>query len=387
MFILEKPYVSDILAESLSKNQYPTLKNDTASALSQAGINLLSDAEFVAEYKKNPAQPVYSNSENAISWIDEHLDFSPLPKAIRLFKDKAEFRRKLSAANPDFFFQEVLFENLDTIDPSKLPLPCVLKPAVGFFSLGVHMIESVEGWHKAVQAVQNDVEKIQKMYPAKVLEVDRFIIEQCIEGEEFAVDAYYDEDGEPVILNILGHIFASSEDVSDRVYYTSVDVIQKYREKFIEALKAAGKGSDLKNFPLHAEIRVDRDGALGFIEVNPMRFAGWCVTDLAYYAYGINNYEAFMSGRHPDWDKIYEKHKNKVYAMILGEIDGSVDFTKIRDVDYDSFKSLFKKPLALRRIDYKKHPVFAFMFAEYTKDEMSELKKITTVDFNKYLIV
>lgn len=385
MFILEKPYVSDLLTKTLRLNRYPVLNNEVAAELSDKDINLISTSQFVTSYKSKPAQPIYTNSENAINWIDNNLEFSALPQGIRLFKDKVAFRRMLADLHPDFFFKEIKFENLDDIDPTSLPLPCVLKPAVGFFSLGVHMIESLEGWQKAVTAIKNDVEKIQSMYPAKVLEVDRFIIEQCLEGEEFAVDAYYNNDGEPVILNILGHFFASSEDVSDRVYYTSVDIINKYRDSFSKALKEAGKSTEIKNFPIHAEIRVAKDGSLGFIEINPMRFAGWCVTDLAYYAYGINTYEYFMSGKQPDWNKITEIRKDKIYCMVIGEIDNSIDRSKIRSIDYDGFKALFKKPLALRRIDYKQHPLFAFMFAEFAKKDLPDLKALTKADFTKFI--
>ena len=63
--------------------------------------------------------------------------------------------------------------------------------------------------------------KIENLYPTKVLDTNTFIIEECIEGDEFAFDAYYDEFGNPVLLNTFKHYFASRNDVSDRVYYTS----------------------------------------------------------------------------------------------------------------------------------------------------------------------
>lgn len=387
MFILEKPYVSDLLVESLCENFFPVLENDISLSFKGRGLNLISESEFISAYKNNPGQPLYSNSENAIGWMDKNLGFSDLPAGIRLFKDKAAFRKMMVPENPDFFFKEVKFDDLDKIDPAQIPIPSVLKPAVGFFSLGVHMIESTEDWYEAVKAIKKDVNKIQAMYPVKVLEIDRFIIEQSLEGEEFAVDAYYDSEGNPVILNIFGHIFASSCDVSDRVYYTSTEIIVKHHDAFKNALSKANAGKKLKNFPLHAEIRITEDGSLGFIEINPMRFAGWCVTDLSYYAYGIKTYEYFMAGKRPDWNALAEAHKDKIYSMVIGEIDGNVDLKQIRSVDYDGFKTLFKKPLALRRIDFNKHPVFAFMFAEFDKSEMASLKALTTADFNKYIII
>jgi hypothetical protein len=41
------------------------------------------------------------------------------------------------------------------------------------------------------------------IYPEQVLDTRSFLIEEYIEGDEFALDAYFDGDGNPVILNIL----------------------------------------------------------------------------------------------------------------------------------------------------------------------------------------
>lgn len=60
----------------------------------------------------------------------------------------------------------------------------------------------------------------------QVLDTGKFIIEENIEGEEFAVDAYFNSKEKPVILNILKHIFSSENDVSDRVYFTSKSVME-----------------------------------------------------------------------------------------------------------------------------------------------------------------
>ncbi|CCO22735.1 ATP-grasp domain-containing protein [Maridesulfovibrio hydrothermalis] len=386
MFILEKPYVSVLLKKTLTEMNAIVLDNEVArSAMKGSSLKLYSDQNFIKAYNENPAQPVYSNSENAIDWIDNNLSSAGLPGKIRLFKDKAAFRNLVKDIYPDFFYRTVKFDELDKVDPQQTSIPCVIKPCVGFFSLGVHMIESVDGWHKAVTAIKGEVEHIKTMYPAKVLELDNFIIEQCIEGEEFAIDAYYDNSGNPVILNILGHLFASSDDVGDRCYITSPEIIKKHHDNFIGLLKEIGKRADLNNFPIHIEIRADEQGNLGVIEVNPMRFAGWCVTDLAYHAYEINPYKYYMKGLIPDWEAIFESRKDKVYAMVIGDIDSSVDCKKIVSIDYEAFKMNFSNPLELRKINYKEYPVFAFMFAEVDKDNMQELTKMLYYDFSRYL--
>ena len=54
-------------------------------------------------------------------------------------------------------------------------------------------------------------------------------MEEYVEGEEYAIDCYFDEKGEVVILNILHHKFSSGRDTSDRVYSTSKEIILKLR--------------------------------------------------------------------------------------------------------------------------------------------------------------
>jgi len=124
------------------------------------------------------------------------------------------------------------------------------------------------------------------MYPEQVLDLDRFVVEEVIDGEEFAVDAYFDGEGTPVLVNVLAHRFASADDVSDRVYYTSVDVIDRVGPIALEYLAEIGARAGLAHFPMHAEIRIDASGAVGAVEINPMRFGGWCATDLAYFFFG-----------------------------------------------------------------------------------------------------
>ena len=383
MVILEKPYVSEFLKSTLLELDCTVLDNESArECFVGSGRLLMAEEEAVRSYQQSPKQPVYSNSENAIDWIDNHLDGAGLPEKIRQFKDKAAFRDLVQDLYPDFDYRTVAFEELDQVDVDSLPMPCVVKPCVGFFSLGVHMVESWEGWSEAVSAIRNEVEHIGAMYPEKVLELDSFIIEACVEGEEFAVDAYYDENGKPVIINILGHLFASSDDVSDRCYITSTEIVRTHHDDFHALLLAIGQRAALRNFPIHIEVRKDALGRVGVIEVNPMRFAGWCVTDLAYYAYGINPYRCFLKGERPDWEEIEQRCDGKVYSMVLGDIDSSVDRGRIQSVDYDAFLSRFSKPLELRKIDFKKHPVFAFAFVEVDANQLGELEQVLHADFS-----
>ena len=63
------------------------------------------------------------------------------------------------------------------------------------------------------------------------------------------MDAYYDENGDPVIINILGHLFASSDDVSDRCYITSTEIIRTHHDDFLSLLREIGQRAELRKFP------------------------------------------------------------------------------------------------------------------------------------------
>jgi biotin carboxylase len=149
------------------------------------------------------------------------LAFSSLPKKIEQFKNKARFRELTRSLSPDFFFKEVGIDELKLIKIDQIPMPFIIKPNVGFFSMGVHKVSNGEEWLQAIDAIQAEIDHMDSLYPDEVLNTASFIIEQCIEGEEFAVDAYFNATGEPIILNILHHTFSSESDVSDRVYTTS----------------------------------------------------------------------------------------------------------------------------------------------------------------------
>lgn len=387
MFLLDKPYVSATLAKTLADNDFPVLDSPMAreaANLHGRKLRLLPDAEFRRLAMANGAR-VYANSENAIDWIAANLDQGPLPRQIALFKDKAAFRDLIRPLYPDYRYLSASLDDLPRLDPTALPFPLVVKPAVGFFSLGVHVANDAEQWNEALRAIRNECEDIASLYPSQVLDTNRYIVESCIEGREFAVDAFFDAEGKVAITNILEHLFASAEDVSDRVYYTSRALVREWLPRMSDLLRQMGELAGLRNFPMHVELRDDPRSGLAFIEVNPMRFAGWCVADLALAAFGLNPYEQYMSGRAPDWDALLAEPEDKATAVVVADFPSGVDRAGIRSVDYDAFLARFSKPLELRRVDFNKQPVFAFLFVETPASDMRELRDALSADMRQYL--
>ena len=144
-----------------------------------------------------------------------------------------------------------------------------------------------------------------------------------------------------------------------------------------------GKTLDIKNFPMHIEVIKTDDSTIVPVEINPMRFAGWCTTDLAYYAYGINIYEYFNNDLKPDWDKILADKQDKIYYFAMAETPVGIDKSSIK-FDYPALEKFFYKVLDFRKIDYKEKPLFAVIFGE-AKDR-EEINKILEMDVNDFVV-
>jgi len=282
-------------------------------------------------------------------------------------------------------FKGVEFEKLDEIRVEEIDKPFIIKPAVGFFSLGVHKVSTNEKWVSVLRSIKAEVEEIRELYPAQVLDVGKYIIEGNIEGEEFAVDAYFNNKGKPVVLNIFKHIFSSENDVSDRVYFTSKTVIETHREAVEDLLREIGRLVQLRNFPLHMELRIGDDRRIQPIEVNPMRFAGWCTTDIAHFAYGINTYRYFLEQLEPDWNSILADKEGKSFCLIMLNRSLDLNLKKVKAFDYEKLLSDFEKPLELRKADHEKYGFFGYLFTETRDNSWNEIERILKSDLREYI--
>jgi hypothetical protein len=389
MLILDKPYVSDYLKNTATDFRFPVLANDYSrqSTLKMNTI-MFSDEEAVRHFKTTPNARVYTNSENAIEWITKHLHDTGLPEKINWFKNKVAFRKLTEKLFPGVFYQAVKPEDLDAINVDDLPLPFVIKPAVGFFSLAVYPVQSKKEWPKIKEKLKDELKEAARLFPSEVLDSTELIIEGYIPGVEFAFDAYYDENGVPTILNILKHEFASVDDVSDRVYVTSKTVMETYLPPFTEFLNELGKLLVLKNFPLHVEVRVDENEKLIPIEVNPLRFGGFCTTaDLTPYAWGFNPYAAFFQNFKPNWEDILKDKAGKLYGLIVLDNSTGMKAEEIQSFDYKKLLDRFEKPLELREIDYHEYPLFGFVFTETREENFEELVNILQSDLSEFVQV
>lgn len=383
MIIIDKPYISKELKDYLDISQIPVLKSPISISENDGhSFNLVDDNEFVNLYGENSR--LYTLSENSLDWINKNINDESLLSCINIMKDKFLFREKISSLYPNFYFKKVCMEDLDKLDIAKSEYPLILKPVVGFFSAGVYALNNEEDFKNAIHDIKTTYSKWKSIFPASVVGENEFILEQYITGDEYAVDAYFDEKGKAVVLNIMAHEFSSSTDVSDTLYYTSKEILEKYVSVFENYLNNINTVLGVKNIPFHVEMRINENNEIAPIEFNPLRFAGWCTTDITYFAFGYFTYDYYLNNKRPDWNKLLKDKDDKKYALILLNKPSSYVVGNV--FEYEALKKDFTKVLCLRELDYTKvENPFGFLFTETPYSNLDELTRITNSDLTQYI--
>ena len=377
MIILEKPYVSDFLIETIKKNNFKVLKNQISKTFFED--NYLNGC--VIENSCASDELFYSNSENSIDCILSNYAACDVAKYIKISKNKILFRDMLKKVYPDFYFKKISIKDIDLLNSKEFKYPLILKPSVGFLSFGVYPIYNSEDWSQISKKLKNDIKNLEGIFPHNVVDFDEFIIEEMIEGDEYAIDAYFDENGRAVILNIFKHPFFDENDVSDRLYYTSADIIEKNLKKFQNTLDKIGECIGYRNFPFHLELRVNENNIIP-IEINPLRFCGWCITDIAKFAWGINVYEYYFKKLKPNWSKILSEVDNSYYYFTIADVPSDISNKNIKYVDYEKYLTNITNPLEIRKINPVENPVFTIVFAKTNDErEMKNHLKLNMKDF------
>lgn len=383
MIIVDKPYVSFEMAEFLEKTKIPVLRNSEAEKIAaHRALNLMDGREFARRI--DAGARLYATSENCLDWVLANIHEENVTRGVRGMKDKHRLRETLRPLYPDYFFTELSFEGLRTVDPETLPLPLVLKPVVGFFSVGVHVIHTPDDWKAALAAIAAGRERWREEYPPDVVGNGRFILEEYIRGDEYALDAYYNSQGQAVIVNVMKHDFTSTSDVSDRLYYTGAGVIRANLPRFGQFLNDVNGLLGLRNFPFHAEVRVD-GGRILPIEFNPLRFAGWCSTDLTLFAYGFRTYDHYFQDRAPDWNSLLAGKEEDLYSLVI--LDKGPTLPENARLDFEAVCQVFTEVLQTRRVETMDAPLFGFLFTRTPKARRTEeMERIMRSDLSEYIL-
>ena len=387
MILFDEPYVSPELIDYAAARREPVLDNAVARDLSRARalsgaepLNLVPEAEFAALCRAGGAgtEPprIYTCSENSLAWVCEHVDNPQLVGSIAKLKNKALTRELLRPLYGDYFYRRLSLDSLRTLPFEELRLPCVVKPSVGFFSLGVRIVRDRADWQAALAAIEHEAASWREQYPDSVVDSEDWLIEEYIDGDEFAVDVYFDAQGRAVICNILRHEFASTSDVSDRLYYTGASVVRAHLAEFEDWFNQVNALLGLRNFPTHVELRRDAQGRIRPIEFNALRFAGWCCTDITLFAWGFHSYGCFLNGQRPDWDTILQGREGKLYTLIV--LNKPDNCPPVQHFDYEALCRGFGRVLHVRKSDFTRYGLFGFLFTETPENARQELDSIAS---------
>ncbi len=386
LLLLDGPFVSEYLRETIRANDLPVVRTEAAVDWTGLGAGLLSEAEGRARLAGEQHLRVLTNSENALGWLGDNSAGTQLPTWIELFKNKARTRDLLRPLYPDFRYREIPADQLASWEPADMPFPFVIKPAVGFFSLGVHLVADRSHWRMVRRELAGEVRAAAAQYPSQVLDAGFFLAEECVVGNEYAIDAYFDAAGQPVITNILVHKFSSAADVSDRVYSTSTEIMTRWLHPFSAWLDEVGALAGVRNFPMHVEVRVQPDGRIVPIEINPLRFGGWCTTaDLTPHCWGFNPYLAFLTGMRPDWPAICAGREDHLWSIVVLDNTTGVPGPRVAAFDFEALQARFHRVLDCRPVDHGRFPLFGFLFLETPADQTVELDNILVSDLREFV--
>ena len=371
LILLAEPYVSDFLQDAIIAMDLAVYEVEPLPLLRADVRKQAVDTAEAHRLINAPQARIYMNSENALSFYLQELEDDNRKQAIASLKDKRQFRELLTEIYPELNYREVLLTDLAFVDVASLRFPLVLKPSIGFFSAGVYIVQTPAAWANAVELLTAELSDEGAHYPESVLNREKILIEDYIDGPEFAVDAFFDNEGTSVLVNAMYHVFPSEEDTRDILYLTNRGLVESLRPEIMDLLNQLSQKLDLRNFPLHLEVRRDAtSGRLVPIEVNAGRFAGWCTTDLASFAYAINPYESYFEAVAPAWDTTSDALSTTAFVILhppLGK-----QFPNNWAPDRQALKRLLGDVLELRLVDHSRWGILGIAFVQYSTQEMAE---------------
>jgi len=295
--------------------------------------------------------------------------------AVESLKDKFLFREMLQRIYPDYNYKSIQFEDIANLSLTK---KCVLKPVKGCFGTAVKVLDEDSNLSQISHEVKSEIDKNSKILSDKVLSKSDFLLEDFIEGEEYAIDMFYDSKGRPHIANIYYHPIPKNKAYLHMIYYTSKSVFEKVYDRAITFFNTLNNNSQFKNIAFHAEFKLD--GKLFPIEINAMRFGGMGLGNMIYHSLEINPYEYFINEESPNWDEIWKNRPDVNFAYFIAYIGTNVDKDKQRP-NIEKLESQFGIIHNKTIFDYKTQLALGVYTLEETKQNID---KLLNIEFNDY---
>ena len=323
-------------------------------------------------------------SEAALDLAIARIDDPVRVKAIALLKNKYAFRQILAAIYPSFEYQYIQAHQIPDL---QITQKSVIKPVKGVFGTAVKIIDRDTDLTELAAELQTELTKNTALFSPSVLSTTDFLVESYLDGEEYAVDMFYDAGGTACIVNIYHHPLPSNPAYLHVVYYSSQAVFDRIYTKAKHFFTELNQILGVTNLPIHGEFKLDRVGGASLkenrlmpIELNALRFGGMGLGNLAFHALGVDPYACFAEDLEPDWQKIWQDNQTSLFAFLF-----AYNGAKINTRDYrpnrQKLKQQFTKILLERDFDYQTQPVFSIYILQETSENLARLLQLEFDDF------
>jgi hypothetical protein len=308
-------------------------------------------------------------------------------KALGVLRDKAAFRRRIEQAGDVLKVRSFALGREELVrltweevlrELGAAPDGLVVKPVRGFQSDLVSICRDAADWEPACAKIANPPRGI-----SPVTDASAFVVETYVRGEELAIDVYFDATGVPVILGIYLHPFRDARDARDIVYRTSRPLMRRYRRRFERALASWNERLGLRNFAVHAEVRVTERGEVFPIEMNPLRF-GLLTMDISLYAFGVNSYLHYFERTAPDWELLEAEVETEATALIVAPLPET--YREGMEVDLGAFeRDLVARGLRIHRFQPLPYEEIPFYAAAYVGGRAETMDAYLDEDFGRHV--
>jgi ATP-grasp domain len=323
-------------------------------------------------------------SEAALDRTISRIDDPIRVKAIALLKNKYAFRQILATIYPNFQYQCIPAHQIPDL---QIAQKSVIKPVKGVFGTAVKIIDRDTDLTELATTLQTELTKNTALFSPSVLSTTDFLVESYIEGEEYAVDMFYDSGGAACIVNICHHPLPLNPAYLHVIYYCSQTVCDRIYAKAKHFFTELNRILGVTNLPIHGEFKLDRVGGASLkenrlmpIELNALRFGGMGLGNLAFHALGIDPYACFAEDREPDWQQIWQDNQADLFVFFIAYNGAKINPRNYRP-NREKLKKQFTKIILERDFDYQNQLAFGIYILQETSQNLARLLQIEFDDF------
>jgi hypothetical protein len=171
-------------------------------------------------------------------------------------------------------------------------------------------------------------------------------------------------------------------DTSDRLYMTSKVLFDRYEGAFTQFLTNLNNTLHLRNFPMHIEFRYDGRKAVP-IEINPLRFTGFCLNELQVFISGQHPMLSYLRGTHVTKEEMWCGKENLTYAFTVLDLPHGCEDKAFDDA---KFSADFPYVIDVRLVPDKTSGVAATVFLRTETANEAAFDRIMSLDMREYMI-